>query len=90
MINSRTIYTAGMVVIGLLLALVSLRYPVINDGPVPPLMSLIALSFIIDFALTSAAGRGQIDPLQMNWRAIGFVAGALVYLGTRLALLPAA
>jgi hypothetical protein len=33
-----------------------------------------------------AASRGWTDVLQMNGRIVGFFAGALIYLGARLAL----
>ncbi len=85
-LTTSVIYTAAMAATGLALGVATLAWPIINDGPVPPLMSLIGVSFVFDLALMSAAARGWTDVLQMNGRIGGFFAGALIYLGTRLAL----
>jgi hypothetical protein len=85
-LTASVIYAAAMTLTGLGLALASLAFPVIHDGPVPPLMALIAISLLFDMALMSAASRGRIDLLQMNGRMVGFFAGALIYLGARLLL----
>ncbi len=85
-ISASAIYAAAMPATGLGLGLASLAWPVINDGPVPPLMALISISLLFDLALMNAASRGLIGLLQMNGRIIGFFAGALLYLGARLLL----
>jgi hypothetical protein len=84
--SASAIYAAAMAATGLGLGLASLAWPVINDGPVPPLMALIAISLLFDLALMNAASRGLIGLLQMNGRITGFFAGALLYLGTRVLL----
>ena len=75
----RIIYIGYMVVAGFAMAFASLRWPVIHDGPIPPLMWLLALSAIVDLALLNRALAGKIEPLQMNIRVIGFIAGATIY-----------
>ena len=85
-LTTSVIYTAAMAATGLALGVASLAWPVIHDGPVPPLMILIGVSFVFDLALMGAASRGWTDVLQMNGRFVGFFAGALIYLGSRLAL----
>ena len=85
-LTTSVIYTAAMAATGLALGVASLAWPVIHDGPVPPLMSLIGVSLLFDLALMSAAARGWTDVLQMNGRIVGFFAGALIYPGSRLAL----
>ena len=85
-LTTSIVYVAAMAATGLALGLASLSWPIINDGPVPPLMSLIGVSFVFDLALMGAAARGWTDALPMNGRIIGFFAGALIYLGSRLAL----
>ena len=83
------IYTAAMAAAWLALGVASLAWPEIHDGPVPPLMTLIGVSFVFDLALMGAAARGLTDVMPMNGRIVGFFAGALIYLGVRLALAPA-
>ena len=85
-LTTSVIYTAAMAATGLALGVASLTWPVINDGPVPPLMTLIGLSFVFDLALMGAAARGWTDLLQMNGRIVGFFAGAFIYIGSRLLL----
>jgi hypothetical protein len=85
-LTTSLIYAAAMAATGLALGVASLSLPMIHDGPVPPLMTLIGVSFVFDLALMGAASRGWTDVLQMNGRITGFFAGALIYLGTRLAL----
>jgi len=85
-LTTSVIYAAAMAATGLALGVASLAWPVIHDGPVPPLMTLIGVSLVFDLALMSAAARGWTDILQMNGRVIGFFAGALIYLGSRLLL----
>lgn len=80
------LYAAAMTATGLALGLASLVWPIVNDGPAPPLMVLIGLSLLFDLALMQAADRGRVDPLTMNGRMFGFFCGALVYLGVRLLL----
>ena len=84
--DTRVLYVVAMALAGVGLALASLRYPVINDGRVPPLMSLIAISFVFELGVMAAAGRGMPGALSMNARMAGFFAGALLYLGVRLAM----
>ncbi len=85
-LTTSVIYTAAMAAVGLALGVASLIWPVINDGPVPPLMLLIGVSLVFDLALMRAASLGWAEALQMNGRMIGFFAGALIYLGARLVL----
>ena len=85
-LTASAIYAAAMAATGLGLGLASLAWPVVHEGPVPPMMALIGVSLLFDIGLLRAAGRGLIDPLPMNGRIIGFFAGALIYLGTRLLL----
>jgi len=83
---ARHIYVGVMALAGVALALASMRWPVINDGPVPPLMSLLAISAIVDVAIMSRAMSGKAEPLQMNARVIGFLAGAVIYFLLRMAI----
>ena len=85
-LTTSLIYTAAMAATGLALGLASLSWPEIHNGPVPPLMTLIGVSFVFDLALMGAAARGWTDVMPMNGRIVGFFAGALIYLGVRLAL----
>jgi len=87
-LTTSAIYTAAMAVTGLGLGVASLTWPQIHEGPVPPLMTLIGVSFVFDLALMGAAARGWTDVMPMNGRIVGFLAGALIYLGVRLALAP--
>ena len=85
-LTTSVIYTAAMAAAGLALGIASLTWPEIHEGPVPPLMTLIGVSFVFDIALMGAAARGWTEVMPMNGRIIGFFAGALIYLGARLAL----
>ena len=87
-LTTSVIYTAAMAAAGLALGVGSLAWPEIHDGPVPPLMTLVGVSFVFDLALMGAAARGLTDVMPMNGRIVGFLAGALIYLGVRLALAP--
>lgn len=84
--SASALYSAAMVVMGLALGLASLVWPVVSDGPVPPLMALIGLSLLCDLALMYGADRGRVDLLTMNGRLFGFFGGAFVYLGVRALL----
>lgn len=84
MLTGRNIYIGAMALGGLALALASFRWPVIHDGPVPPLMSLLGVSLVFDLAIMSLAASGKADPLHMNTRLIGFFAGALIYFFLRM------
>ena len=75
----RFFYIGTMALGGVGLALASLRWPVINDGPVPPLMSLLGISLVMDLVIMSRAAEGKMEPLQMNERFAGFFAGAILY-----------
>ena len=86
MLTARNIYIGAMILGGLALAVASLRWPVIHDGPVPPLMSLLCVSLIIDLLIMNRASAGKSAPLEMNARVIGFIGGALLYFVLRLAL----
>jgi hypothetical protein len=79
MFTSRNIYIAAMAVGGLVLGLASLRWPEVNDGPVPPLMSLLIVSLAFDLVIMNRAAAGKAMPLQMSSRLIGFIAGAIIY-----------
>ena len=85
-LTTSVIYIAAMAAAGLALGIASLTWPEIHEGPVPPLMTLIGVSFVFDIALMGAAARGWTEVMPMNGRIIGFFAGALIYLGARLAL----
>jgi hypothetical protein len=83
MLSARNIYIALMALAGLALGIASLQFSVIHDGPVPALMILIGISLLIDLPLMFLATEGKIDPLQIEARFIGFIAGALLYMGVR-------
>ena len=85
-LTTSVIYTAAMAITGLALGAASLTWPEIHNGPVPPLMTLVGVSFVFDLALMGAAARGWTDVMPMNGRIIGFFSGALIYLGSRLVL----
>ena len=75
----RLVYIGAMALGGIALGFASLRWPVIHDGPVPPLMSLLGISLVMDLVIMNRAAEGKMEPLQMNERFIGFMAGALLY-----------
>ena len=84
--DTRVIHVGVMMLAGVGLALASLRFPMINDGRVPPLMTLIAISVVCEAAVMASGRRGMAGALPMNARMGGFFAAALLYLGVRLAL----
>ena len=86
MLAARNIYIGAMALGGFVLALASTKWPAVNDGPVPPLMSLLMISLAFDLVIMNRAAAGQTSPLQMNTRVIGFIAGALIYFFLRMAL----
>ncbi len=75
----RIVYIGAMALGGVALGLASLHWPVIHDGPVPPMMSLLMMSLVMDLVIMNRASAGQMEPLQMNERLIGFFAGAILY-----------
>ena len=75
----RIVYIGAMALGGVGLAFASLRWPVIHDGPVPPLMSLLMISLVMDLVIMNRAAEGKMEPLQMNERLAGFFAGAILY-----------
>ena len=75
----RLVYIGVMALGGMALGLASLRWPAIHEGPVPPLMSLLGVSLVMDLIIMNRAAEGKIEPLQMNERFIGFMAGAILY-----------
>jgi hypothetical protein len=86
MLTARNIYIAAMALGGLCLALASVRWPAVNDGAVPPLMSLLGVSLLFDLVIMNRAAAGKTEPLHMNSRLIGFFAGGIIYFGLRMAL----
>ena len=86
MFTTRTIYIGARALGGLVLAIASTRWPAVNDGPVPPLMSLLMVSLAFDLVIMNRAAAGKTAPLHMNTRVIGFVAGALIYCFLRMVL----
>jgi hypothetical protein len=42
-------------------------------------MSLLGVSLVMDLIIMNRAAEGKIEPLQMNERFIGFMAGAILY-----------
>ncbi len=82
----RTIYIAIMVVAGIALALASFKWPIINDGPIPPFMSLLGVSLVMDLVIINRAMAGKANPLTMETRFIGFFASAGLYFVLRLVL----
>jgi hypothetical protein len=86
MVSVRNVYLGAMALGGLALALASVKWPAVNDGAVPPLMSLLMISLAFDLILMNRAKAGLSAPLQMNTRVIGFIAGALIYFFLRKAL----
>ena len=82
----RIVYIGAMALGGVGLALASLRWPVIHEGPVPPLMSLLCISLVMDLVIMNRAAEGKMAPLQMNERLAGFFAGAILYFILRQAL----
>ena len=56
MFTTRNIYIGAMALGGLVLAIASTRWPVVNDGPVPPLMSLLMISLVFDLVIAGAVG----------------------------------
>lgn len=75
----RIVYIGAMVLSGLGLGLASLRWPAIHDGPVPPLMSLLGVSLVMDLVIMNRAAEGKMEPLQMNERFVGFFLSAILY-----------
>jgi hypothetical protein len=75
----RIFYIGAMALGGVALGVASLRWPVIHDGPVPPLMSLLMISLVMDLVIMNRAAEGKMEPLQMNERLAGFFAGAILY-----------
>jgi hypothetical protein len=86
MFTTRNVYIGAMALGGLALALASVKWPVVNDGPVPPLMSLLMISLVFDLVIMNRAAAGKTEPLHMNTRVIGFVAGALIFFFLRMAI----
>ena len=86
MFTTRNLYIGAMALGGLALALASARWPAVNDGAVPPLMSLLMISLAFDLVIMNRAAAGKTAPLHMNARVIGFIAGALIYFFLRMAL----
>ncbi len=86
MLTSRNIYIGAMALGGLVLAIASTRWPAVSDGPMPPLMSLLMISLAFDLVIMNRAAAGKTEPLHMNTRVIGFMAGALIYFFLRMAL----
>ncbi|MDB5544589.1 MAG: hypothetical protein JWO64_1738 [Hyphomicrobiales bacterium] len=86
MLTARNIYIAAMAIGGLALGLASLRWPAVNDGPVPPLMSLLVISLAFDLVIMNRAAAGKAMPLQMSGRLMGFFAGGIIYLLLRTTL----
>jgi hypothetical protein len=86
-LSVRNVYLGAMALGGLALALASVKWPAVNDGAVPPLMSLLMISLAIDLIIMNRAKAGLSAPLQMNTRAIGFIAGALIYFFLRKAIM---
>ncbi len=82
----RFVYIGTMALGGVALGLASLRWPVIHDGPVPPMMSLLMISLVMDLVIMNRAASGQMEPLQMNERLIGFFASAILYFILRTGL----
>lgn len=79
----RFLYAGAMLAGGLALALASLRWPIVNDGPIPPLMSLLAVSLVFDLVFMNLVAAGKSAPLHMTERFFGFFAGAVLYFATR-------
>jgi hypothetical protein len=75
----RVFYIGAMALGGVALGVASLRWPVSHDGPVPPLMSLLMISLVMDLVIMNRAAEGKMEPLQMNERLAGFFAGAILY-----------
>ena len=86
MLTARNIYIGAMALGGLGLGLASVRWPVVNNGAVPPLMSLLLISLAFDLVIMNRAAAGKAAPLQMSARVIGFVGSALIYFFLRKAL----
>ena len=55
MFTTRNIYIGAMALGGLVLAIASTRWPAVNDGPVPPLMSLLMVSLAFDLVIMNRA-----------------------------------
>ena len=75
----RLVYIGAMALGGIGLGLASLRWPAIHEGPVPPLMSLLGVSLVLDLVIMNRANEGKMEPLQMNERFAGFFVGAILY-----------
>jgi hypothetical protein len=86
MLTTRNIYIGAMALGGFALALASAKWPLVNDGAVPPLMSLLMISLVFDLVIMNRAAAGKTEPLHMNVRVIGFIAAALIYFFLRMAL----
>ncbi len=82
----RLIYIGTMALGGVALGAASVHWPVIHDGPVPPMMSLLMISLVMDLVIMNRAAAGQMQPLQMNERLIGFFASAILYFILRMGL----
>ena len=76
----RMIYVAVMCVAGVLLAALSLAWPVALSGYATAFGVMLAASFVTDIVLMRFAGEGEIMPLSIEWRFGGFFAGMLLYL----------
>jgi hypothetical protein len=71
------IYSAVMIVGGLVIGLATILSPNWSAG-VPPLLFLLAVSLIFDVIWNQRVAAGAAPALEFNWRVIGFLAGGVL------------
>ena len=79
--STRNSFIALMLVAGALLGLAARTWPGFANFGVPPFAWLLGVSLAFDLVMMARAWRGQIEPLNINMRALGFVAGAGLCVG---------
>ncbi|KAA2235854.1 hypothetical protein [Salinarimonas soli] len=71
-------FVAALLVFGLASGLAIASTPGLRDGPVPPLIWIVAFALVVDLALMPLARAGRIGPITMNERAVGVIGAGIV------------
>lgn len=76
--RTRVLYIAAMLVSGVIVGLIALQNPGLQEALLPPVIWPIGVSLVLDILIGQAAVQGKAEPLTMYDRAFGVIGAGLV------------
>ncbi len=76
--RSRLLYIAAVLVSGIVIGLVAMQRPALQEAAVPPAAWPFVVSLVLDLAIGQLAAQGRAEPLTMGDRFVAVLGAGLI------------